>query len=54
MKLAAGALIARVKVVGYLLEWRPENDKSHFLGSAGYTVAHADSLWRISGRNYFP
>lgn len=31
-------------MVGYLLEWRPENDKSHFLGSAGYTVAHADQL----------
>ncbi len=44
MKLAPDAVIARAKVAGYLLEWRPENDKSHFLGSAGYTVAHADQL----------
>lgn len=44
MKLAPDAVIAKAKVAGYLLEWRPENDKSHFLGSAGYTVAHADQL----------
>ena len=44
MKLTADAIIARAKVAGYLLEWRPENDKSHFLGSAGYTVAHTDQL----------
>lgn len=44
MKLAPDALIAKVKVAGYLLKWRPENDKSHFLGSAGYTGAHADQL----------
>lgn len=44
MKLASDAVIARTKVVDYLLEWRPENDKSHFLGLAGYTIAHADQL----------
>ncbi|MEK6804790.1 MAG: DUF6883 domain-containing protein [Nitrospirota bacterium] len=44
MKLAPDAMIARAKVAGYLLEWRPENDKSQFLGSAGYTVAQADQL----------
>jgi hypothetical protein len=44
MKLAADALIARGKVTGYLLEWRPENDKSQFLALAGYTVAQPDQL----------
>lgn len=44
MKLAANALIARDKVVNYLLKWRPENDKSQFLMLAGYTVAQPDLL----------
>lgn len=44
MKLAADAFIARDKVVYYLLEWRPENDKSQFLALAGYTVAQPDRL----------
>ena len=44
MKLAADALIARDKIVSYLLEWRPENDKSQFLALAGYTVAQPDRL----------
>jgi hypothetical protein len=44
MKLDADAIIARDKVVNYLLEWRPENDKSQFLTLAGYTVAQPDRL----------
>jgi len=44
MKLAANALIARDKVVDYLLAWRPENDKSQFLALAGYTAAQPDHL----------
>jgi hypothetical protein len=44
MKLAADAIIAREKVANYLLEWRPENDKSQFLALAGYTMDHPDLL----------
>lgn len=44
MKLDANALIAKEKVTDYLLEWRPENDKSQFLALAGYTIAEADRL----------
>ena len=28
----------------YLLQWRPENDKSQFLAQAGYTKQHAHRL----------
>lgn len=44
MKLAADAVIAMSKAAGYLLEWRPENDKSQFLASAGYAANAADRL----------
>ena len=44
MNLSADAVIATSKIAGYLLEWRPENDKSHFLASAGYTVHYVDRL----------
>jgi len=44
MKLAADALITREKVTDYLLEWRPENDKSQFLALAGYAAAQPDRL----------
>jgi len=44
MKLAPDALITRAKVVGYLLEWRPESDKAQFLRSAGYTIARVNRL----------
>ena len=44
MKLDADAIIAKDKVVNYLLEWRPENDKSQFLTLAGYTIDRPDLL----------
>jgi hypothetical protein len=44
VKLPADAAIAKPKVANYLLEWRPENDKSRFLAQAGYTSEHADQL----------
>ena len=44
MKLACNALIAKEKITGYLLAWRPENDKSQFLALAGYTIAQPDRL----------
>jgi len=44
MILPADAVIARAKVVSYLLAWRRENDKSEFLLQAGYTAADADRL----------
>lgn len=44
MKLDANALIANEKVTNYLLEWRPENDKSQFLALVGYTIVEPDRL----------
>ena len=44
MKLPADALIAPEKLTGYLLRWRPEDDKSAFLARAGYTVENSDRL----------
>jgi len=44
MKLPADAIIAIEKMTNYLLQWRPENDKSQFLARAGYTEQHADRL----------
>jgi len=44
MILPTEAVIARAKVVSYLLAWRPENDKSEFLAKAGYTAADGDRL----------
>lgn len=37
MKLSENATIAREKITDYLLKWQPDNDKSEFLGLAGYT-----------------
>lgn len=36
MKLPLDSRIAREKITNYLLRWRPENDKSRFVGQAGY------------------
>lgn len=44
MKLPSDAIIAIEKMTNYLLQWRPENDKSRFLAHAGYTEQHADRL----------
>src|SRR5207248_2017564 len=44
MKLHRNATIAHEKMVNYLLQWRPENDKSRFLGSAGYTEKDGEQL----------
>jgi hypothetical protein len=44
MKLPADTLIARTKLIGYLLRPLPENDKSGFLALAGYTPDNADEL----------
>ena len=44
MKLPQDAVIPRKKISNYLLEWRPENDKSQFLSRAGYTVGQAEQL----------
>ena len=44
MKLPRNATIAHEKMVNYLLQWRPENDKSRFLGSAGYTEKDGEQL----------
>lgn len=44
MKLPADTLIARAKLVDYLLRRLPENDKSGFLALAGYGPNNADEL----------
>ncbi len=36
MKLPSDAIIAIEKMANYLLQWRPENDKSQFLAPAVY------------------
>lgn len=46
MKLPSDAIIAIEKMTDYLLQWRPENDKSQFLAQAGYTEQHANRLAR--------
>lgn len=42
MKLPSDAIIAIEKITNYLLQWRPENDKSQILAQAGYTDQDAD------------
>lgn len=44
MKLPPSAIIAESKVTGYLLKWRPEDDKSQFLAQAGYNLEDPDLL----------
>jgi len=46
MRLPSDAIIAIEKMRNYLLQWRPENDKSQFLTKAGDTEHHADRLAR--------
>jgi hypothetical protein len=44
MKLPSDSVIARAKAANYLLQWRPENDKSQFLAIAGYAPGQVDRL----------
>jgi hypothetical protein len=44
MKLPPDTLIARRKIIDYLLVCRPEDDKSSFLARAGYVPESADQL----------
>ena len=37
MKLSAESIISSEKIIEYLLKWQPDNDKSKFLGQAGYS-----------------
>lgn len=37
MKLPAESIISPEKITEYLLKWQPDNDKSKFLGQAGYS-----------------
>ena len=46
MKLPADTIIAPNKLKQYLLRLRVEDDKSQFLGLAGYTLTDADRLLR--------
>lgn len=44
MHLDPEAIIAEAKILGYLLKWQPEGDKSRFLGKAGYGILEASRL----------
>ncbi len=37
MKLHDNSIISREKITNYLLKWQSDNDKSRFLGRAGYS-----------------
>ncbi len=41
MKLPQDAIIAEAKITRYLLQWKPEDDKSKFLSQAGYEMITA-------------
>ena len=44
MKLSRDAIIAEAKLTKYLLVWREADDKSKFLGQAGYTLDNWQQL----------
>ena len=44
MKLPENTTIAREKITDYLLKWQQDNDKSEFLGLAGYTPNNWERL----------
>jgi hypothetical protein len=44
MKLSRDAVIAEAKLTKYLLVWRDADDKSKFLGQAGYTLENWQQL----------
>ena len=54
MILSADAVIAKAKVINYLLARRRENDKSEFLAQAGYTTAQAEQLVEDIRRQLLP
>lgn len=44
MKLPYDSIIAPEKITRYLLQWRPENDKSGFLARGGYKLSEWEKL----------
>ena len=48
MKLPSDSLIAGKKLTNYLLRQRIEDDKSQFLGRAGYTLETAEQFDRVT------
>ena len=44
MKLSRDAIIAEAKLTKYLLVWQDTDDKSKFLGQAGYTLENWQQL----------
>ena len=46
MKLPQDTIIAEAKLTRYLLQWKPQDDKSQFLLKAGYEIATAKQLER--------
>jgi hypothetical protein len=44
MKLPLDSTIASEKITNYLLRWRPENDKSRFVGQARYKLEEWEIL----------
>lgn len=54
MTLPPDAIIAAIKITEYLLQWRPENDKSQFLAQAGYTLAEPEQLEKALREQLLP
>ena len=44
MKLPEDSIINSEKITEYLLKWQPDNDKSKFLGQAGYSLDNWEQL----------
>lgn len=54
MRLPSDALIAEAKLTDYLLAYRQRNDKSKWLGQAGYTIDNWRTLENDLGRQMLP
>ena len=54
MKLSVEATIAPEKITNYLLQWRPENDKSGFLARTGYDSENWEQLANDLRRQILP
>ena len=54
LKLHNNSTIAREKITNYLLKWQPDNDKSRFLGRAGYSLNNWQRLLEDIRRQILP
>ena len=54
MKLPDDSIISSEKITEYLLKWQPDNDKSKFLGQAGYSSENWQRLLDDIRAQIFP